>query len=149
MENIGENPARTLRAAWRMRAQAHPWTAFGLATAAIAMLWLLVASGWQVYKGEADAAVRLAFLGGMAAFAATASGAVPGIALRGLSQRLEDSMLGFAAGMMLAASSFSLILPGLEATETISGSAGWGAVTVVAGMALGVLLMLGLDTALG
>jgi len=62
-----------------------------------------------------------------------------------LSQRLEDSMLGLAAGMMLAASSFSLILPGLDAGEALTGSAGLGAATVVAGMAIGVLLMLGLD----
>lgn len=54
-------------------------------------------------------------------------------------------MLGLAAGMMLAASSFSLILPGLEAGEALTGSAGLGAATVVAGMALGVMLMLGLD----
>ena len=117
----------------------------GLATAILAMGWLLVASGWRVYTGEADTALRLALLGGSAAFAATAFGAVPGIALRGLSQRIEDSMLGLAAGMMLAASSFSLILPGLDAGQTITGSPGWGAATVVVGMALGVLLMLGLD----
>jgi ZIP family zinc transporter len=54
-------------------------------------------------------------------------------------------MLGMAAGMMLAASSFSLILPGLEAGEAISGNRAWGAAVVVLGMGLGVLLMLGLD----
>ncbi|MBU2323764.1 MAG: ZIP family metal transporter, partial [Gammaproteobacteria bacterium] len=56
-----------------------------------------------------------------------------------------DSMLGFAAGMMLAASSFSLILPGLEAATSLTDSNMLGAATVVLGLALGVLLMLGLD----
>ena len=54
-------------------------------------------------------------------------------------------MLGFAAGMMLAASSFSLILPGLDAAREITGSGPAAAFTVVLGMGLGVLLMLGLD----
>ena len=54
-------------------------------------------------------------------------------------------MLGFAAGMMLAASAFSLLLPGLEAAEGITGDGFLAAAVVVTGMALGVLLMLGLD----
>jgi len=54
-------------------------------------------------------------------------------------------MLGFAAGMMLAASSFSLILPGLDAAREITGNGPAAAFTVVLGMGLGVLLMLGLD----
>ena len=54
-------------------------------------------------------------------------------------------MLGFAAGMMLAASAFSLLLPGLEAAEGITGNGFSAAAVVVVGMTLGVLLMLGLD----
>jgi ZIP family zinc transporter len=65
--------------------------------------------------------------------------------LRGLSNRTEDTMLGLAAGMMLAASSFSLILPGLATGEALTGSTTVGALTVVVGLGLGVLLMLGLD----
>jgi len=67
------------------------------------------------------------------------------LALGSISVKTQDSMLGFAAGMMLAASSFSLILPGLEAAESLTGSGMRGAATVVLGLALGVLLMLGLD----
>jgi ZIP family zinc transporter len=145
MEIVTRTPAATLRAAWLDRARSHPWTAMGLALAAVAMVLLLVASTWQVLTGAAEAPLRLAMLGGVAAFGATALGALPGVALRGIYQRLEDSMLGLAAGMMLAASSFSLILPGLEAAETLTGDGTLGAATVVAGMALGVLLMLGLD----
>jgi hypothetical protein len=106
--------APTLRAAWLAQAHTRPWTALGLVIAALAILWLVGLSLWRVVLGEADAALGLGMLGGLAGFAATALGAIPGIALRGVSARVEDSMLGLAAGMMLAASSFSLILPGLE-----------------------------------
>jgi zinc transporter, ZIP family len=145
MEIVSPSPAATLRAAWLDHARAHLWTALGLALAAFAVLLLLAASIWQVLSGAAQAPLRLALLGGAAAFGATALGALPGVALKGIDHRLEDSMLGLAAGMMLAASAFSLILPGLEAGAALTESRALGAGTVVAGMALGVLLMLGLD----
>ena len=53
---------------------------------------------------------------------ATGVGALPVLAIKGISQRLESAFLGFAAGVMLAASFFSLILPGLEAVEERGGS---------------------------
>ena len=53
-------------------------------------------------------------------------------------------MLSSAAGMMLAASAFILLLPGLEAAEDHRVTAS-SPPLVVAGMTLGVLLMLGLD----
>jgi len=145
MEIASQSPAATLRGAWVEHARTHPWTAFGLATAALSISALLVASLWQVATGAAQAPLRLALLGGLAAFGATALGALPGVALKGIDQRIEDSMLGLAAGMMLAASSFSLILPGLDAAKGLTGHGATAAAVVVAGMALGVLLMLGLD----
>ena len=133
------------RATWLAQAHAHPYTSAGLALAIAVVVWLLLASVWRVAMGEADAALRLGLLGGLAGFAATAVGALPALFLRGLSNRTEDTMLGLAAGMMLAASSFSLILPGLAAGESLTGSTTLGALTVVVGLGLGVLLMLGLD----
>jgi ZIP family zinc transporter len=133
------------RALWHAQAISHPWTSAGLALALATVVWLLAASLWRVATGEADAALRLGMLGGLAGFAATAIGALPALFLRNLSNRTEDTLLGLAAGMMLAASSFSLLLPGLEAGESITGSGALGALAVVAGLGLGVLLMLGLD----
>jgi len=133
------------RATWLAQVHDHPWTSAGLALAMAVVVLLLLASLWRVATGESDAALRLGLLGGMAGFAATALGALPALFLRNLSHRTEDTMLGLAAGMMLAASSFSLILPGLAAGETITGHATLGALTVVLGLGLGVLLMLGLD----
>ena len=132
------------RDAWRLQARNHPWMTGGLGLALAAMA-LLLGAGIRDGLSSGGEPLRLAVLGGLAGFAATAVGALAGVTLRQLSQRAEDSLLGFAAGMMLAASSFSLILPGLAAAKEMTGSGVLGALTVVGGMALGVLLMLGLD----
>lgn len=145
MDVARPSPPPTLGAAWLAQAHNHPWTALALVSSMIAVAVLLAASLWQVATGEADAALRLGLLGGLAGFAATAAGALPALILRNLALRTEDVMLGFAAGMMLAASSFSLILPGIAAGEELTGSGALAALTVVAGLGLGVLLMLGLD----
>lgn len=133
------------RDAFVAHVRAHPLTALGFGIALLGVMALFAQSLVQVIMGDARAAVNYAMLGGLAAFAATALGALPALALRSIPQRVEDSMLGFAAGMMLAASAFSLLLPGLEAGAEILGSKPGGAAVVVVGMALGVLLMLGLD----
>jgi ZIP family zinc transporter len=132
-------------ALWRDHARRHVPAALGLALALLAVLALLAQSLAQVAGGTAPAGLRLALLGGAAGFATTALGALPALVLRGLPQRVEDSLLGLAAGMMLAASAFSLLLPGLEAAAELLAGKPLGAGVVVIGMALGVALMLGLD----
>jgi ZIP family zinc transporter len=123
----------------------HAPAALGLGLALIGVLAMLAQSLVAVASGGAAPGLRLAMLGGAAAFAATAAGALPALVLRRLPQRVEDSLLGMAAGMMLAASAFSLLLPALEAGAAIVGTKPLGAGVVVIGLALGVLLMLGLD----
>ncbi|MCX8016628.1 MAG: hypothetical protein N2690_01805, partial [Rhodocyclaceae bacterium] len=139
-------PERLWPTAWRDHVRKHGFAAAGLIFATLAVLALLVQSALQALAGETTLALRYALAGGAAGFAATAAGALPALFLRSLPQRLEDSLLGFAAGMMLAASAFSLLLPGLAAGEEMLGHKGLAAGVVVLGMALGVLLMLGLDT---
>lgn len=129
----------------RAHARSAPATTLGLAAATLIVALLFVQSLGRIISGEIADAFLFAIIGGTAGLAATSIGALPALVLRSIPQRLEDSMLGMAAGMMLAASAFSLILPGLDAGERILGSAGGGAAVVVLGMALGVLLMLGLD----
>jgi ZIP family zinc transporter len=141
----GRISALHLGAAWRLQARLKPWTTAGLALAAVTVLVMFGQSLWRIAQGEADAALRLGMLGGLIGFASTALGALPALVLQRLDQRAEDSLLGLAAGMMLAASSFSLLLPGIEAGSALTGNASLGAGVVITGMALGVLLMLGLD----
>lgn len=126
-------------------ARLHPWIAGGLALGLLTVGVLLAQSLGSIVAGDADTGLRLALLGGLAGFVTTSLGALPALVLRGLAQRVNDTLLGFAAGMMLAACAFSLLLPGIEAGIEIAGSKALGAGAVVAGMVLGVLLMLGLD----
>ena len=64
---------------------------------------------------ETMSPLMLGFLGSLAAGAMTAVGAVPVLFGRTPSRATRDLSLGFAAGVMLAASFFSLIIPALEA----------------------------------
>lgn len=123
----------------------HRMAAAGLVMAGAMVLYLIAQGVYVSLVGQAGGGLQWALLGGTAGFLATALGAVPALGLRHIPQSVEDSMLGFAAGMMLAASAFSLILPALDAGEAMTGHAFSGSLLVVAGMGLGVLLMLGLD----
>lgn len=58
--------------------------------------------------------VRLGLTASLLAGLATGAGAIPILFFRKISDRLLDVMLGFAAGVMLAASSFSLIVPAID-----------------------------------
>lgn len=137
---------QTFRDAWLAQIDAHRWVAAGLGVSLVIVLGLLAVSIFNAFTGSQPANIRYALYGGLAGFAATGVGALLAIAFGSITARTQDTMLGFAAGMMLAASSFSLILPGIEAAETITGSAMFAAGTVVVGLGLGVLLMLGLDS---
>jgi ZIP family zinc transporter len=129
----------------RRHAQTHTLAFASLTIGVLAVLMLLAQSSWMVLTGDTATGVRYGLLGGLAGFATTALGALPALVLRSIPQKLEDTLLGFAAGMMLAASAFSLLLPGLASATELLNSKPLGALVVVAGMALGVLLMLGLD----
>jgi ZIP family zinc transporter len=49
----------------------------------------------------------------------TGVGALPVLFARGVAQRTQNLFLGFGAGVMLAATAFSLIVPGLEAAQEL------------------------------
>ncbi|MDJ0639480.1 MAG: ZIP family metal transporter, partial [Paracoccaceae bacterium] len=58
--------------------------------------------------------VLMGFLGSLAAGAMTAVGALPVLFGHAVNRSATDALLGFAAGVMLAASFFSLLVPGIE-----------------------------------
>ena len=92
-----------------------------------------------------DPRMRGALIGGSIAALATALGTVPVLLAQKFSQRTYDTLLGFGAGVMLAASSFSLILPALSAAKQ-QGAGSWGAGGIVgAGILLGGLFLLLID----
>ncbi len=138
-------PSRTLRSTWSAQVQAAPLLSLGFALILVMLVGLGIASIYNAFSGTNRVNLEHALIGGSAGFVATALGAIMAVVFRDIAQRTQDIMLGFAAGMMLAASSFSLILPGLAAAREITDSGALAAATVVAGLALGVMLMLGLE----
>lgn len=67
---------------------------------------------------------------------ATAFGALPILVLRSMTQRAESVLLGFGGGVMLAATAFSLIIPGTEAAMAL----GFPKAVAALSMAIGILL---------
>lgn len=87
-----------------------------------------------------DAAFR-GTVGSLLAGGCTAFGALAVFAIRRLTPKVEDSLLGGAAGIMLAASFFSLILPAIAHAERLTGHRTSGVAVVIAGILLGALLV--------
>lgn len=74
-------------------------------------------------------------------FLATTAGALPVLVVRRLSARANNVMLSFAAGVMLAATVFSLLLPGLDLAEAMLGARMPAAFAVALALCIGGLLM--------
>ncbi|RUL88973.1 ZIP family metal transporter [Tautonia sociabilis] len=66
-----------------------------------------------------------ALLAGGFTWGVTAVGAASVFLTRSMNRRLLDVMLGFAAGVMIAASFWSLLLPAIELSRELGGT-GWG-----------------------
>lgn len=89
--------------------------------------------------------ILMGTLGGLVAAAATTGGALPAMFGRSMSQRMADTLLGFAAGVMLSAAYFSLILPGIDVATELYGSVVLAAGVAGIGIALGALFVWALD----
>ncbi|SEJ68293.1 zinc transporter, ZIP family [Variovorax sp. OK212] len=115
----------------------------GFAIVAAGVL-VLAAQFWQFVR--ADPLVWSALLGGSVAALATALGTLPVLFSQKLPDRVQDTLFGFGAGVMLAASAFSLIIPGLEAARHVGvfGGGSWAAGGVIGSAILlgGAVLML-------
>jgi ZIP family zinc transporter len=82
----------------------------------------------------------LILIGAGASFAAgllTGAGALPVFIVRRISESTQDAMLGFAAGVMMAASVFSLILPALEEARLDLANETAATLVVIAGILFG------------
>ena len=132
---------RNETAAGRTTAQFSKWLVVAIA---VGVLLILGGGVYAAIQGDMPA-LSGAILGGSAAATATAVGTLPVLLAWQPPQRVHDAMLGFGAGVMLAACAFSLIVPGLEAATAL-GAGSWGASgTVAAGILLGAASLLLID----
>jgi ZIP family zinc transporter len=116
---------------------------------AFGSLLLLVGMSLLVAHGLAwlDLEPKLlrALQGGAICALGTALGAVPVLVIRRMPQRLSDTLLGFSAGVMLAATAFSLIVPGISAAEGL-GLSPWASSGLISfGIMLGAFLLFLVD----
>jgi ZIP family zinc transporter len=82
--------------------------------------------------------VAMGFLASLVAGTMTAVGALPVLVGHEISRRMNDVLLGFAAGIMLTASFTSLIAPGIAAATRLHGDVRIAALIAVIGIVLGV-----------
>jgi zinc transporter, ZIP family len=85
--------------------------------------------------------ILMAFLGGLTTWGVTALGAAMVFFFKEIKPKILNLMLGFASGIMLAASFWSLLLPALELSE--NSSMPW--LPVVGGFGLGGLFLFAAD----
>lgn len=83
----------------------------------------------------------LGLIGSLLAGGMTALGALPVLIDQRPSERFENALLGFAAGVMLAASFFSLILPSLDAGRGLYGEGAIPAAITCVALAIGVVVL--------
>lgn len=86
--------------------------------------------------------VWLALLGSSAAFGLTALGAMGVLLTRRISERLQDVLLGYGGGIMLAASVFSLILPAMHHASLLGYSKTGSVLLTTTGIMLGAIAIL-------
>lgn len=117
--------------------------------------WLIVATGFailatQLWRGFDAGVPELhgALAGGTMAALATTLGALPLLVMRRIAASVQGMLLGFGAGVMLAASVFSLLLPGFDAAMASGLGRSGAAVLVALAMAAGAVLLLALDRSL-
>ena len=108
----------------------------------IVALMLLLGFALLGWWSASDARIWNALSGGLAAAGATALGTLPLCFSKRFSSRAADCCMGFGAGVMLAASVFSLIIPGLEAARQGGASQPMASIIIGAGVIGGAALVL-------
>jgi len=117
---------------------------------ALGSFLLLAGTGLLIAQGlswlSLEPRMLRALEGGAMCALGTALGAVPVLVIRGMPVAVSDALLGFGAGIMLAATAFSLIVPGLGAAQGL-GFTPWGAGALVsAGILAGAVGLFIVDT---
>ena len=133
-EHVTPPAGRAVVLRWRQ------WLGLGIVLLGIVAA---AAQAWQWMASQPT--VEAAWWSGLVAALATALGTLPVLLSQRLSERAQDTLFGFGAGVMLAACAFSLIIPGLHAARG-AGAGAWGAGATVGGaILLGALVLLWME----
>lgn len=106
---------------------------------------LLLANALLAELAARHESVRGALAGGAMAALATAAGTLPVLLSQRYTQRGYDCFLGLGAGVMLAATAFSLVIPALAASRSTGASPLAASLIAGCGIALGTAVVLLLD----
>ncbi|WP_022948303.1 ZIP family metal transporter [Methylohalobius crimeensis] len=108
------------------------WQRIGIGVLAFLLSQIAVFGGLYLIFG---ATVVVGFFASVLAGLATVLGALPAVVFKQISFRTVNFMMGMAAGIMLAATAYSLVEPGVEYGDELW--PGWGVYVVVAGILIG------------
>ncbi|HLV28967.1 MAG TPA: ZIP family metal transporter [Burkholderiaceae bacterium] len=117
------------------------WLVAAITVAAVVVLGM---GAYTAVTGDMPQ-LAAAIVGGCLAAAATAAGTLPVLLSWQPSQRMHDALLGFGAGVMLAACAFSLIIPALDAVSSAGGGKWEASGTVGFGIIAGAFALLWID----
>lgn len=145
MQHAIKQTLSALFISWREQFNSRPGVSVLILLTITAIVGLIIVNLLNTHSSVDPVFLKWALIGGCVGALSTALGAAPGLIIKKLPVVTEDTMLGMAAGMMLGASFFSLILPGIEVGTALTGNALSGVGIIIFGMFGGVLLMLGLD----
>ncbi|SHF24571.1 zinc transporter, ZIP family [Modicisalibacter ilicicola DSM 19980] len=107
--------------------------------------WLVVpVPALLLWLGTLDT-MQAGMLASLVAGLFTPVGALPVLLLKRISQRTEDTLMGFGAGVMLAATAFSLAKPAVEEAERLSGAMFPALLIVMMGIAVGSFLIMAIE----
>jgi len=133
-EHVTPPAGRAVALRWRQ------WLGLGIVLLGIVAA---AAQAWQWMASQPT--VEAAWWSGLVAALATALGTLPVLLSQRLSERAQDTLFGFGAGVMLAACAFSLIIPGIHAARG-AGAGAWGAGATVGGaILLGAMVLLWME----
>ncbi|WP_268746548.1 ZIP family metal transporter [Nitrincola sp. A-D6] len=107
---------------------------------------VLLAEFWPHLEQRLEnlSTLQLGLLASLIAGLFTAVGAIPIFFIKQLSRSIEDSLMGFGAGVMLAATAYELVLPAIDHADTLFGPAWVTILILTVGIAAGGLLLLAL-----
>lgn len=94
---------------------------------------------------SSNPSVKMAFAATMITGIATGVGALPVLFFKKISSRINDSLMGFGAGVMMAASVFSLLLPAMAGATEIYASKMQASMMIAVAVAMGAALLLAMD----